>query len=57
MFQYIKRNNLKRGDSPNNDFGFLADQLMGHLRLTMGHLKLTMGHLRLTIGYLKATLG
>ena len=27
MFQYIKRNILRRGDSPNNDFGFLADQL------------------------------
>ena len=30
MFQYIKRNNLRRGDSPNNDFGFLADQLTYH---------------------------
>ena len=28
MFQYIKRNILRRGASPNNDFGFLADQLL-----------------------------
>ena len=28
MFQYIKRNILRRGGSPNNDFGFLADQLV-----------------------------
>ena len=28
MFQYIKRNILRGGDSPNNDFGFLADQLL-----------------------------
>ena len=28
MFQYIKRNILRRGDSPNNDFCFLADQLL-----------------------------
>ena len=28
MFQYIKRNILRRGVSPNNDFGFLADQLL-----------------------------
>ena len=31
MFQYIKRNILRRGDSPNNDFGFLADQLAYHV--------------------------
>ena len=30
MFQYIKRNILRRGASPNNDFGFLADQLILH---------------------------
>ena len=28
MFQYIKRNILRRCASPNNDFGFLADQLL-----------------------------
>ena len=28
MFQYIKRNILRGGASPNNDFGFLADQLV-----------------------------
>ena len=30
MFQYIKRNILRGGASPNNDFGFLADQLVWH---------------------------
>ena len=28
MFQYIKRNILRRCASTNNDFGFLADQLV-----------------------------
>ena len=32
MFQYIKRNILRGGVSPNNDFCFLADQLMSYER-------------------------
>ena len=37
MFQYIKRNILRRGVSPNNDFGFLADQLPAYLGLTLAY--------------------
>ena len=36
MFQYIKRNILRGCASQNNDFGFLADQLVGEVRVRGG---------------------